>query len=250
MSIPQGDSGLAPPDNITDTISQSSASTLKEEDEDAPPMRRDPKLCGICEKEVGKYKCPQCFMPYCSIACNRTHKESHPPPAETSQKPSQQSVPPAQKKEDPYAILLDNEFEFKRLFKKYPFLPDELSKILQNTLPPDSSTDGATNRSGFPTSFKQPYGKKQHAWSRMDGLLQGVAALRQARTDPTEIGDGIRECCDLILYLLSSQKSQTHGGPRAVIKDLTEVVREEVVAEETEIIARLNQEEAGEDRDK
>ena len=33
-------------------------------DEDsAPPKRPDAQLCGVCENEVGKYKCPQCRMP-------------------------------------------------------------------------------------------------------------------------------------------------------------------------------------------
>jgi hypothetical protein len=56
-----------------------------------------------------------------------------------------------------------------------------------------------------------------------------------------------------VLYLLSAKKREGGAGDGtgdAKVKDLTEVVREEVVAEETKIIERLLQEEAGEDGEK
>lgn len=28
-----------------------------------PPPTRDPKLCGVCHAQPGKYKCPRCQMP-------------------------------------------------------------------------------------------------------------------------------------------------------------------------------------------
>lgn len=31
--------------------------------EEAPPQKPQPKLCGICEKGQGKYKCPRCSIP-------------------------------------------------------------------------------------------------------------------------------------------------------------------------------------------
>jgi len=189
----------------------------------------------------------------CSVACNRIHKENHPPPSETNTKPTQPPAPTAQANTDPYRVLLDNQSEFARLFKKYPFLQTELSRIQQTTLPPDTDTNSRGSVNGFPQPVKQPYGKKQHTWSREAGLRQGAAALRQARTDPTDRGDGIREFCDLILYLLNASKTSGGeaggpGGPK--MKDLTEVVREEVAAEEANIIERLLQEETSDDRDK
>ncbi len=33
-------------------------------------------LCKICNKEKKKYKCPACAVPYCSIPCFKTHKET------------------------------------------------------------------------------------------------------------------------------------------------------------------------------
>ncbi|MCD9559658.1 hypothetical protein HAX54_017795 [Datura stramonium] len=34
-----------------------------------------PKNCKVCEEAQSKYKCPNCFLPYCSLACFRKHKE-------------------------------------------------------------------------------------------------------------------------------------------------------------------------------
>merc|ERR1712151_176466 len=34
------------------------------------------QTCIVCNITTDKYKCPKCFMRYCSIACYRTHKES------------------------------------------------------------------------------------------------------------------------------------------------------------------------------
>lgn len=33
------------------------------------------KKCGVCAEAQSKYKCPNCFIPYCSLACFRKHKE-------------------------------------------------------------------------------------------------------------------------------------------------------------------------------
>mmetsp|Transcript_32703 Transcript_32703/g.47323 ORF Transcript_32703/g.47323 Transcript_32703/m.47323 type:complete len:260 (-) Transcript_32703:357-1136(-) len=32
--------------------------------------------CSICHTAIGKYKCPKCRAPYCSVACCKSHKES------------------------------------------------------------------------------------------------------------------------------------------------------------------------------
>ncbi|XP_050883397.1 uncharacterized protein LOC127086647 [Lathyrus oleraceus] len=34
-----------------------------------------PKQCQICHKAQSKYKCPKCYLPYCSLACFKNHKE-------------------------------------------------------------------------------------------------------------------------------------------------------------------------------
>jgi len=34
-----------------------------------------PKQCQICHKVQSKYKCPKCYLPYCSLPCFKKHKE-------------------------------------------------------------------------------------------------------------------------------------------------------------------------------
>jgi zinc finger HIT domain-containing protein 3 len=33
-------------------------------------------LCCVCQEAGGRYKCPKCRLPYCSVSCCRTHKEA------------------------------------------------------------------------------------------------------------------------------------------------------------------------------
>lgn len=45
-----------------------------------------PKQCQICHKAQSKYKCPKCYLLYCSLACFKKHKELpcvNPTPSET-----------------------------------------------------------------------------------------------------------------------------------------------------------------------
>ena len=180
----------------------------------------------------------------CSVACNHIHKKNHPLP-QSEAPPSEANNPlpqaPADARDNnPYSVLLEHRADFARLFQKYPSLESELFRIQQSTLPPDSPAAAVLSR--------QPLGgaggRKQPVWSRDVGLRQGAAALRKARTDPGDRGDGVREFCDLVLYLLGRTKEQVPGGVAAA-RDAASLVREEVVAEETKIIERLLREEGG-----
>jgi len=73
MSLSQGDGGTAPPTvtgdevaQLEDIAAQNGTNPIDpsaaDEGDAAAPARPDPKLCGVCSKEFGKYKCPQCFM--------------------------------------------------------------------------------------------------------------------------------------------------------------------------------------------
>ncbi|KAK3387137.1 hypothetical protein B0H63DRAFT_150499 [Podospora didyma] len=225
-----------------------------------PPEEKKPavRLCVVCDKEPGKYKCPMCAMPYCSVACNRTHKENHPPPQpRTTEDPKAQAAaapPPgpasaAAVDNDPYSVLLEHRSEFTRLLQKYPVLEQELARIEQTTLPPGNGGSGdgsglaykmqqqaqlaAQGASGGGHNNKRQ--KSEPMWSRDVGLRKGADALRKARTDPGDRGDAVREFCDLVLYLLSTKP----GGAN----DATRLVRQEVAAEEAKIVERLLQEE-------
>lgn len=208
-------------------------------------------------------------LPSCSVPCNKQHRENHPPDEPKSQQPlpqqQQQPTDPnnnnnnnSSDDSDPYAILLDHRQTFARLFEKYPSLPDELARIQQATLPPpprsSSSSSGDSNNNpntGLPllpglsnkrSKHQQHQPQRQPVpWSRDVGLRRGAAALRRARTDPTETGDGVREFCELVLFLLAQQEQQRKGGGGLVGR-----VREEVAAEEMGVIQRLLREERDE----
>ena len=32
------------------------------------------ETCGVCKENPSKYRCPGCAIPYCSLACNKSHK--------------------------------------------------------------------------------------------------------------------------------------------------------------------------------
>ncbi|EGW35096.1 uncharacterized protein SPAPADRAFT_58239 [Spathaspora passalidarum NRRL Y-27907] len=44
-------------------------------------------ICGLCQEQESKYKCPKCKVPYCSIACYKSEAHKH------EEKESNQSTP-------------------------------------------------------------------------------------------------------------------------------------------------------------
>ncbi|KAL1837653.1 hypothetical protein VTJ49DRAFT_3552 [Mycothermus thermophilus] len=206
-----------------------------------PPKRPEPKLCGVCNVQPAKYKCPRCTLPYCSVPCSKQHKENHPPdppiPTTPTNPPPPTGNQPSQSAEnDPYGILLDHRLAFEHLFTRYPSLPATLNRIYDATLPPSESA--LPSRATAPNRFDrggyhQPQQQQQQPWTMEAGLRKGAEALRKARTDPTETGDGVREFCELVRHLLNQQREGV------------ERVREEVAAEEAMIIERLLREEGG-----
>ncbi|KAK4202551.1 hypothetical protein QBC40DRAFT_168813, partial [Triangularia verruculosa] len=218
-----------------------------EDDEPPPPPKPAPKLCGVCNTQPGKYKCPRpgCAMPYCSIPCHKSHKENHPPdppPPSQSTTTAPPPVPTNSKPQpnDPYQVLLEHADVFDRLFKKYPSLPSALNSIQSQTLPPPPSTT-------ITPSFMKgnPRKRKEPPWSKDVGLRKGADALRKARTDPTDTGDGVREYCDLVLYLLSIGNDKEGEGrePRPLAERAVREVREEVWREERRVVESLLREE-------
>ncbi|KAK4228339.1 protein HIT1 [Podospora fimiseda] len=195
---------------------------------DSPPKQRpEPKLCGVCQAQPVKYKCPRpgCLMPYCSAACNKTHKENHPPdPIIPPPQPTKTHTEPPQE-DDPYNVLVEHKHVFDRLFKRYPNLAAALDKVQASTLPPSLSEQFAPRKNGRPNNVP---------WTKDVGLRKGAEALKKARTDPTDTGDGVREFCDVVLYLLSTNSKREKA---------MDMVREEVEREERDVIARLLKEE-------
>jgi zinc finger HIT domain-containing protein 3 len=139
----------------------------------------------------------------CSVACNKSHRENHPPDAEpvpeptavlgTSQTSSRTQADPA----NPWSILDDCE-QLQYLFKKYPGLRQQLKEINAATQPPP------------PQSSLQIPGltiTKGSDWSREVGIRKGLELLRKARRAPGEDGEALREYTELIVHLVYSQKA-------------------------------------------
>ncbi|KAH1227545.1 Zinc finger HIT domain-containing protein 3 [Glycine max] len=38
-------------------------------------FRMGPRQCQVCNEAQSKYKCPSCYLPYCSLVCFKKHKE-------------------------------------------------------------------------------------------------------------------------------------------------------------------------------
>ncbi|KAK3304339.1 uncharacterized protein B0T15DRAFT_494807 [Chaetomium strumarium] len=203
------------------------------------PSKAESRVCGVCGTQPGRYKCPRC-----SVACNKQHKENHPPDPPKPNAPSPNALnnnktnSPAEG-EDPYSILLEHRETFQRLFAKYPSLPSALTRIHEITLPPSDNNNNsfATSFSSIPGVAANTSRNRTQPWTKDIGLRKGAEALRRARTDPSDTGDGVREFCDLVRFLLSKR------GEKG--RELVRRVREEVTAEETKVIERLLKEERG-----
>ncbi|KAM0440784.1 hypothetical protein ACHAPT_000085 [Fusarium lateritium] len=189
-----------------------------------------PSLCGVCNVNLPKYKCPRCYLPYCSVACNKTHRENHPPDPEPAPKPEQpqpqQQPSDTQQPFDPSNPFraLESSDKLRQLFRKYPHLPDQLLQIHAATLPPPET------KSAIPASLLKGLPPKKETWNHNVGIQNGKEALRKARRADGEEGDAIREYSELILHLMNT------GGTEA---DVGNILREQLAQEDTKLIERL-----------
>ncbi|KAI8050367.1 hypothetical protein BDF22DRAFT_696820 [Syncephalis plumigaleata] len=68
------------------------------------------KLCQVCEQVEAKYKCPTCYLAFCSVACSRKHKETPCQKPESPKMPFEHSVTSSeQANETDIAFPLDQE---------------------------------------------------------------------------------------------------------------------------------------------
>ncbi|KAK5660936.1 hypothetical protein OQA88_12310 [Cercophora sp. LCS_1] len=213
----------------------SSPSTLKGDSPPRPPP--GPKMCGVCNEQRAKYKCPRCTFPYCSVACNRIHKEEHPPNAPPPEKPSEVVPRPRAADRHHFDVLFEHRAEIAKLFQKFPGLQQKLAEIQNATNPPETSGGNDFTRAMQQQAIAATTGRKEQPWTREIGWRRGVDELRKARSDLTDVGDGVREYCELVKYLLAKDSH----------KDAVGAVREEVVAEEARAVQRLLQEETNQD---
>ncbi|PFH58085.1 hypothetical protein XA68_14187 [Ophiocordyceps unilateralis] len=182
------------------------------EGDDAAPTPKGPAMCGICVAVASKYKCSRCYLPYCSVACNKTHQTNHPPDPtpEPSPKP-RPSDSPAEPTGPPNPFqALDKSEKLEWLFRKYPNLPQQLLDIHTETQPPPEDLSvriPASLMRGVPA---------QGNWSHEKGISRGKAALRRARQLPGEAGEAVREYCTLIMLLLDGEEAE--NGAQTVLQ--------------------------------
>ncbi|PKS09754.1 hypothetical protein jhhlp_004375 [Lomentospora prolificans] len=214
---------IAPPDTATSEQHESSETTK--------PSAPRSGMCAVCNTNPGKYKCPRCRMPYCSVACNKAHKDNHPPDPEPVAAPSTDPMPKNSEKpkfdpSNPFGILESSE-KLQMLFKKYPHLPDQLLKIHAATEPPAQS--GPTFLGGKPTESRR---LEKEIWSRATGIKKGKEALQRAREASGEEGEAVREYQELVLHLLSGRDDSTQDVvQRRLANQENELLKSFVVAE-------------------
>lgn len=145
----------------------------------------------------------------CSVACNKIHRENHPPDPTPAPKPSPPpaasataATAPEESNEDSGTHQSDHRFgtlerskELQYLFKKYPRLPKQLLDIHAATLPPPSE------KSRIPASLLKDLPESSNGWDRDKAMASGKEALRKARGAKGEDGEALREYSELVLHL-------------------------------------------------
>lgn len=138
----------------------------------------------------------------CSVACNKTHKENHPPDPPAAPKPPypKPSESPSEKPRpdpsNPFGVLETSD-KLQTLFRKYPRLPDQLLQIHDATQPPPSAASQFAN----PADTRR---LEKEMWNRATGIRKGTEALQRAREADGEEGEGVREYQELVLHLLAN----------------------------------------------
>jgi hypothetical protein len=154
------------------------------------------------------------------VACNKFHRENHPPDPELAPKPPVEPPPPAaaaeppveepsedpadprgRKYKHPFRTLQHSE-QLQWLFRKYPRLPDQLLEIHAATQPPPAET------SKIPAALLKGLPPKKQGWDREKGIARGKDALRKARKVDGEDGEAIREYSELVLHLIEEARAR------------------------------------------
>ncbi|UNI20208.1 hypothetical protein JDV02_006318 [Purpureocillium takamizusanense] len=203
-------------------------------------VKKSPAMCGICETIVSKYKCPRCYLPYCSVACNKIHQDNHPPDTKPKLEPAQapEQAPatslPAKPSGPPNPFsALDNSDKLTWLFRKYPDLPQQLLDIHAETQPPPEDPSKQ-----IPASLMQGVANpRRNNWTRDQGIKKGKAALRKARQLPGKAGEAVREYCTLIKMLLNEDEADDGGA--------TATLQRQFAQQDAELIRQLMEEEKG-----
>ncbi|KAF2848809.1 hypothetical protein T440DRAFT_428026 [Plenodomus tracheiphilus IPT5] len=156
-------------------------------------------LCGICHTEPKKYKCPTCAIPYCSIACFKPHKLTHPAfdPIQPTRSTLSTPLPPPPvptprylKKKADFSTLATNP-KFQNLLKVYPTLLTTLQRVYAKTIEPDPEDEARP----FRQSFRGRGSRGRGRGGRWGGHNDRPAKWTQKKGDADAMGllKGIRQ---------------------------------------------------------
>lgn len=168
----------------------------------------------------------------CSVACNKIHRENHPPdePKPIAEpKGPEAEAPSTDQPAAPYDPsnpfrALDTSDRLQHLFRKYPSLSRQLDDIFAATQPPPEASDKR-----IPASLMQGVVKKD-SWNHDIGIKNGKEALRKARKAEGEAGEAVREYSELVLHLINSQ------GEKGVAATY---LQEQAAQEDSKLIEKL-----------
>ncbi|OAQ74307.1 zinc finger domain-containing protein [Pochonia chlamydosporia 170] len=208
-----------------------SGSSQQQAQPTSAPDAKGVTICGVCEKTPSKYKCPRCYLPYCSVACNKIHKENHPPDPEpksvekpvVSEAASNGTGDATSNPSNPFHALEKSE-QLQRLFRKYPCLQQKLLDIYAATQPPREDPEKR-----IPASLMQGVPKKD-SWNHDIGIKKGKEALRRARRADGEAGEAIREYSELVLHLINTQDGKG---------EVATLLQQQAAQEDTKLIEQL-----------
>ncbi|KZL63656.1 HIT zinc finger [Colletotrichum tofieldiae] len=207
------------------------------------------KLCGVCNEKEGKYKCTRCALPFCSVPCNKIHRENHPPDPEPSatanpptagdsalEPPPSGAPKPPRDPKNPFSVL-DDSHQLRYLFRRYPGLQTRLLEIIAATEPPpEMQSTGSSLNDMMKARAMAAANPKKEQWTHDVGLRNGKEALRKARNAAGEDGEGVREYIELINHLMSEANAAAEAD---------EVIRKQAAEKDAELIRRLMTEDRG-----
>ncbi|KAK1506220.1 HIT zinc finger [Colletotrichum tamarilloi] len=210
-----------------------------------PPSAPKTKMCGVCHEKEGKYKCTRCALPFCSVPCNKTHRENHPPDPEPAPKPASAAIEPpapsggaaaASDPRNPFSVLDDSD-QLRYLFRRYPTLQARLLEIFAATEPPpELQSTGSSLNDMMKARALAAANPKKEQWTHDVGIRKGKEALRRARAADGEDGEGVREYVELINHLMSQASAAAEAE---------EVIRKQAAEKDAELIRRLMTEDRG-----
>ncbi|OHW92065.1 hit zinc finger [Colletotrichum incanum] len=193
------------------------------------------KMCGVCNEKEGKYKCTRCALPFCSVPCNKIHRENHPPDPEPSatakppnagdpalEPPPSDAPKPPRDPKNPFSVLDDSD-QLRYLFRRYPGLQRRLLDIIAATEPPpEMQSTGSSLNDMMKARAMAAANPKKEQWTHDVGIRNGREALRKARNAAGEDGEGANAAAEA-----------------------EEVIRKQAAEKDAELIRRLMTEDRG-----